>query len=128
LTPPPSVDVALASAMENIGGARELQANGHHAMAVSRAYYATLYASMALLASVGMHGKTHDGVRTLVNMHFVRTGKLPAETSMLLAQVEGARMQADYDLAAVITAQGALAIIEQASRYVDTVTALVGPS
>jgi uncharacterized protein (UPF0332 family) len=125
LTPPPSVDVALSSAIENVAGARALQASGRYAMAVSRAYYATLYASMALLASAGMHGKTHDGVRTLVNMHFVRTGKLPAETSMLLAQVEGARIQADYDLAAVITADGALAIIEQADTYVNSVKAVV---
>lgn len=94
-------------------------------MAVSRAYYATLYASMALLASVGMHGKTHDGVRTLVNMHFVRTGKLPAETSMLLGQVEGARIQADYDLSAVITSDGARAIVDQAAKYVDDVRGLL---
>ena len=128
MTPPPSVEAALASAVENLAGARELHANRHHAMAISRAYYATLYASMALLASVGMHGKTHDGVRSLVNLHFVRTGKLSAETSVHLGSLEGARIQADYDLAAVFTADGTLALIERAQSYVDEVTALIAPA
>lgn len=128
MTPPPSVDVALERAAESLAAARELHGTGHHAAAINRAYYAALYASMALLASVGMHGKTHDGVRTLVNQHFVRTGSLPAETSMHLAQLEGARYQADYDLAAVFTTETTNEVMERAAQYVERVRVLVAPT
>ena len=36
MTPPPSVEVALATALDNVAGARELHATGRFAMAVSR--------------------------------------------------------------------------------------------
>lgn len=123
MTPPPSVDAAMERALATLAAARELHAAGHFADALSRGHYASLYASMALLASVGMHGKTHDGVRTLVNLHFVRTGKLPSETSMHLGQIEGARMQADYDLAAMFTAESTNEVLARVSAYIDNVKA-----
>ena len=125
MTPPPSVQAAMERAVASLAIAKELHTGGHYAESVSRAYYACLYASMALLASAGLHGKTHDGVRTLVNQHFVRTGKLPGETSMHLGQIEGARLQADYDLAAVFTADSANEVLARVGAYLDNVKALL---
>ena len=121
MTPPPSVDAGLARAHQALAEARDLHKLGHYGAAVSRAYYATLYASLALLKSIGVEAKTHDGVMALVGQHFVRPGKLPAGTSRMLKHLEGDRQLADYDLNVDVSAGDASASIADATRYVDDV-------
>lgn len=125
MTPPPP-DIALARAREALVEARQLRDGAHLASAVSKAYYAAFYACLAILATVGLEPKTHDGVRTLVNLHFVKSGKLPPETSQVLAELEGARTTADYDLGAVFTHSGVERSITLAERFVDDVASVVG--
>ncbi|OGQ18037.1 MAG: hypothetical protein A2138_05245 [Deltaproteobacteria bacterium RBG_16_71_12] len=124
MTPPP-VDLAMARADEALDEARQLRALGHLAAAANRAYFAVFYASLALLSSVGLEPKSHDGVRRLVNLHFVRAGKLPPETSRVLGQLEQLRNDADYDLTAVFTDQGVDESVAQATSLVGDVRALL---
>lgn len=105
--------------------ARDLIKLGHHGAAVNRAYYAALYASLALLKSIGVEAKSHDGVHALIAQHFVRSGKLPAGTSRLLKHLEGDRELADYDLATEVSEADARATLADAERYVsDAASAL----
>jgi uncharacterized protein (UPF0332 family) len=122
----PPLDLALARAHEALDEARQLRAAAHLAAAANRAYFAAFYASLALLASVRLEPKTHDGVRHLVNLHFVRAGKLPAQTSRILGQLEQLRNDADYDLASVFTEDGVDDAIAQADAFVAHVRGLLG--
>jgi uncharacterized protein (UPF0332 family) len=124
--PPPSPDVALTRAQQALVEARDNLKLGHTAVAVSRAYYATLFASLALLKSIGIEAKTHDGVLSAIALHFVKPGKLSAGTSRRLKHLEGDREIADYDFVTVMTDADATSTIAEAQTYVDEVVALLG--
>jgi uncharacterized protein (UPF0332 family) len=117
----PPVPLALARATATLVEANKLWSDGHLEAAVNRAYYATVYASMALLSSIGLEPKTHDGLRHLVNLHFVKPGVLDPHTSRTLAQLETLRNDADYDLAAVFVADDVAQSIGDASTFVAAV-------
>lgn len=122
----PPVPLALARAAATLVEARLLSRDGHLEAAVNRAYYATVYASMALLSSIGLEPKTHDGLRHLVNLHFVKPGVLEPQTSRALAQLETLRNDADYDLAAVFVAEDVAQSIADAEAFVATVERVLG--
>ena len=119
MTEVPSPEAALARARQTLLAAEALLREGYVPDAVSRAYYAGLYAALALLASIGLSPKTHEGVRTLVNLHFVRTGKLQGGTGRLLTHLEGDREDADYDLAAVFSPEDGRGILDEATLFVQ---------
>lgn len=54
---------------------------GFYNTAMNRMYYACFYAVSALLVNEGIETKTHAGVRQMLGMHFVRTGKFPIPLS-----------------------------------------------
>jgi len=45
--------------------------------AANRLYYACFYAAIALLINDGHETRTHNGVRTLLEKHYVKTGIIP---------------------------------------------------
>src|SRR3989442_1696731 len=80
-----------ARARGALAAAETLAGAGHHADAVSRAYYAMFHAACALLASIGRTSRTHDGLRALVAEHFVRPGLLDPRLARLLAHAAADR-------------------------------------
>lgn len=54
---------------------------GFYNTAMNCMYYACSYATSALLVNEGIEAKTHAGVRQMLGMHFVRTGKFPIPLS-----------------------------------------------
>lgn len=126
MTLPPTPAAGLERARRALVEAQDNTRLGHHAVAVNRAHYAALYASLALLKSIGVEAKTHDGVHALIAQHFVRSGALPAETSRRLKHLEGDHELADYDLASDPSARDATETLAEATRYVDDVAKALG--
>jgi uncharacterized protein (UPF0332 family) len=52
----------LREARQALRAAELLLGGGHHGDAVTRAYYAMLYAARGLLAAKGVHPRSHGGV------------------------------------------------------------------
>ena len=125
MTPPPNPEIALERAREALVEARDNTKLGHHRAAINRAYYATLYASLALLKSIGVDAKTHDGVHGLVAQHFVRAGSLDAGTSRMLKHLAADRDLADYDFSTTMSESDAAEAIADAAAYVEAVTRLL---
>ena len=71
--------------------------SGYYATAVNRMYYACYYAAVALLVSEGLQTATHNGVKTLLGLHFVHTGKLENEYGKTFARLYELRQSGDYD-------------------------------
>lgn len=117
----------LARAHDALRAARVLADAGLYADSVSRAYYAALAAASALLASVGLTAKTHDGVHTLLGQHFVRTGKLAPELARTLSRTGADRDDADYEPMAVFTEEIARADITAAAQFIAAAEALLSP-
>ena len=123
--PVAAVEFELARARELVAAADHLRVGGFHTDAVSRAYYASFHAAMALLASIGRSVRTHDGLRAVIGEHFVRPGKLDPRFGRLLARTAADRNDADYNVATVFEASDAAEAVAGARDFIAAVEALL---
>jgi len=92
---------------------------------ISHAYFACFHHAMALLFSEGLQAKSHSGVAHLVNIHFVRTGRLSPRLLQLLSHQQKDRETADYDVLVPFTEDMAHEAIEDARRFALACRALL---
>ena len=64
--------------------------------AVNRLYYACYYAASALLFGSKIEANTHNGVKTQLSMHFVRTGHLSLDHGATFSLLFEKRQASDY--------------------------------
>ena len=100
-------------------------ANGYYNTAINRMYYACFYITSALLVANELTTKSHEGVRLLFSLHFVKTGLVPREFGHFYNSLYTERSSGDYnDLF-----DHDLAICEsfypKAKEFVETVEALI---
>ena len=65
--------------------------------AINRLYYACYYAATALLLENDIKATTHAGVRQMLGLHFVKTGKLSSELGKVFTDLFDKRHASDYD-------------------------------
>ena len=65
----------LDRAHETLEEARIMADTKHWNACVNRLYYACFYAANALLIQKDLSSPKHIGVRSLINMHFIKTNK-----------------------------------------------------
>lgn len=63
---------------------------------VNRLYYCCFYAVIALLAKDGMSSSKHTGVRSLFNLHYVKTEKVPRSIAQIFNDLFEKRQEGDY--------------------------------
>ncbi len=71
------VDSRLQRADGALTEAKILMDTHHYMGAVNRFYYACFYAVTALLETQELSSSKHSGVRSLFNLHFVKSGAIP---------------------------------------------------
>lgn len=64
--------------------------------AANRLYYAAYYAVTALLISNGIAVRTHDGVRRMLGLHYLKTGLLDKEAGQTFNLLFSLRITGDY--------------------------------
>lgn len=96
--------------------------------AVSRAYYSALNHARALLLSEGIEPKSHGGVQSMIHRTFVRAERLDPASARILQQLEGDRLEADYEPASVYTRDMAEEALRNAQVYGETIRALLNSS
>lgn len=64
--------------------------------AVNRIYYGCFYLVSALLLCEGHASSKHSGVRALFDRHWIKTGRLPTETSRFYRQMLKRRHSGNY--------------------------------
>jgi uncharacterized protein (UPF0332 family) len=115
----------LARAEETLEEARLLAQRYHWNAAVNRLYYACFYAVLALLAESGLSSSKHSGVRSLFNVHFVKTGKLPKEMARTYNDLFERRQEGDYDDYVIFSAEDVQAWIGTAESFVKVIKGLI---
>lgn len=90
------VSYRLERAHSTLGEADLLYGSEYYNAAVNRLYYACYYAAIALLLSRHIEASTHNGVKTQLSMHFVRTGLLSLEHSTTFGLLFDKRHSSDY--------------------------------
>jgi len=88
----------LELAKKRVHSAEILLKQKEYRDAVSRAYYAFFDAGSALLLTEGLVAKTHDGLLTLLGLHFVKKGGIESEFANFFRLAKEAREQADYEI------------------------------
>ncbi|MDE5750735.1 MAG: HEPN domain-containing protein [Duncaniella sp.] len=66
-------------------------------LAANRLYYSAFYMCEALLLANQISTNSHAGVSRMMNLHFVKTGKLSLEEGSLLGRLFRMRQTGDYD-------------------------------
>lgn len=112
------VNYRLKKAKEKLQSAKNLYENRNYEDSVSRSYYAMLLASRAVLATKGLHSKTHSGTISLFGQHFVKEKLFPEEVSKFFPKGKRIREDADYGDFTIITDEDAKGEIENAGEFV----------
>ena len=100
LTPQERYDIVsyrIENAIRTIGEIENLVALKYYNTAANRLYYACYYAVCALLITNKLNTKSHDGVKQMFSLHFIKTGVLPKHYSAIYATLFKQRLSGDYD-------------------------------
>jgi uncharacterized protein (UPF0332 family) len=119
------VKAAFARARDKLAVAKHVLAAGYPADAVSPAYYAAYHAAEAALLVEGDEPHTHEGLKSLFGLRFVKTGRLPEELASILRELKDERQNGDYSIFPAITAEEAERAVAAAERFVAALEAFL---
>lgn len=106
----PRSEEFIEQARDRLAMAREVLAAGHHAGAVSAAYYSMLYAARATLSEDDENARSHRGTWNLFRIKYVTTDAFDAALFTKVQHAQVAREAGDY--------QAVNPSAEQAEEYV----------
>lgn len=115
----------LAQAEEALRAADALVSLSLFRDAANRIYYAAYHATLALLLTEGLEPATHAGVQTLLGLHFVKAGKVPATMGAILRRLQGYREASDYTRGFVMPQAECQAELAATRQYIDTIRTLL---
>lgn len=88
---------------------------------VNRSYYSVLHAARSLLILKGVDPLRHEGVITMLSLHFIKSNILPTETVRIFKHLLSLRTDVDYGDFEVITNQDAEDALKQAQRFTEII-------
>lgn len=75
---------------------------GAYVSVCNRLYYAAFYMVSAVLILKGLTSRKHSGVKSLFNLHFIKTGLINKEFGDIFRNVQQIRTDLDYEFFYVI--------------------------
>lgn len=87
----------IQRAYETLKEAEVMIRESFYNASVNRMYYACYYAAVALLLKFDIQAQTHNGVKTMLGLHFISTGKLPLKIGKTFSTLFEKRQSGDYD-------------------------------
>ena len=115
-------------AQETLAEVPFLRREGYYNTAINRLYYACYYAAIALLIKHGITPGTHAGVKQMLGMHFVATGRLSRETGRTFSLLFERRHSSDYDDFAYSSAEEIDELMPKAEKFIIAVGDLLKES
>jgi len=115
----------IQRARETLKEAELMQREGFYNAAINRLYYACYYISVALLLRHDIQAQTHGGVKTMLGLHFVATGKIPVQVGKTFATLFDKRHSGDYDDFAYCDKELVDELFPRAEIFIQTVEKLI---
>lgn len=115
-------------AYETLKEAEVMKREAFYNAAINRLYYACYYAAVALLLKYDIQTQTHNGVKTMLGLHFVSTGKLSLKVGKTFGTLFEKRYSGDYDDFAYCDLELVEDLYPQAEIFIDTVASLIEES
>lgn len=88
-------------------------------------YYACYYAVIALLINKEIQPQTHNGVRQMFGMHFIKTGIIDASIGKFFSDIFDLRQTGDYDDYITFQEEDVLDLLEPANELITKVEDLL---
>jgi len=111
----------MEKAIRRLRVAEKLLHDGEYEDAISRAYYAIYHAANAVLATINVFPKTHEGLVSEFGKRFVLAGMFPRELGKILADAKAARETYEYSVTATIEKSEAATIFANAQAFVTAI-------
>ena len=92
---------------------------------VNRLYYACFYAVTALLSQVGLYSSKHSGVRSLFNLHFVKTDIVQKSYATTYNDLFEQRQESDYVDFVSFESSQIRPLIPKAKSFVELIANIV---
>lgn len=119
------VTYRIQRAYETLKEAEVMKREAFYNAAINRLYYACYYAAIALLLKYDVQAQTHNGVKTMLGLHFISTGKLPLKVGKTFGTLFEKRYSGDYDDFAYCDQELVDDLYPQAEIFIDAVAGLV---
>ncbi len=108
-------------AHESVEEAKYLRDGGYYNGAVTRLYYACFNAARGLLTAKQINASTHNGVKAMISMEFIRKGLLDIEHGATLADLFNQRQASDYEAYAFRDASSIAYLLPKAEAFISAV-------
>lgn len=93
--------------------------------AVNRLYYSVYYAASALMLNESLEAATHKGIKTMLGLKFIQTGKLEREFGKIYQQLFDSRQAGDYEDFIYYDAEYYDDLYPQAIKFIDRISGLL---
>lgn len=98
---------------------------GYYNTAINRMYYAAYYAVLALLTKNSIDTTTHAGVKQMLGLHFVITGKLSRDHSRTFNDLFDMRHSSDYEDFAYYDCHDVDELLPKAKEFIKVIAELI---
>ncbi len=115
----------LERAKETLREAHTLADAGLWHGAMNRIYYTCFYGASALEARAGHSSSKHTGVRSFLNLRYIRTGLLAPELGQFYNEAFDLRLDGDYEDFFAFTVDNIPAMLERAKDFIARVEELL---
>ena len=119
------VSLRLQNAKDTLIELPVLIEHGFWNTTVSRMYYACYYAAVALLIKHELNPGTHAGVKQMLGLHFVATGRLSRELGRCFSLLFERRHSSDYDDFAYSSEEEIDELLPKATDFIEAVGVLL---
>lgn len=114
-------DLRYAKSREMLSDALNNFKAGMYKTSVNRSYYAVLHSARSLLILKGIDPLRHEGVKTMLSLHFIKAGIIPQEIIKIFKELLAIRTDVDYGDFETVDKSEAKKAIKKARRFIKTI-------
>jgi uncharacterized protein (UPF0332 family) len=114
-------DLRSTKSRETLSDALNNFKAGMYKTSVNRSYYAVLHSARSLLILKGIDPLRHEGVKTMMSLHFIKAGIIPQEVIKIFKELLAIRTDVDYGDFETVDKSEAEKAIKKARRFVKII-------
>lgn len=114
-------DLRSTKSRETLSDALNNFKAGMYKTSVNRSYYAVLHSARSLLILKGIDPLRHEGVKTMMSLHFIKAGIIPQEVIKIFKELLAIRTDVDYGDFETVDKSEAEKAIKKARRFIKII-------
>ena len=119
------VDYRLQKAKNTFTEVAVLIENELWRFAANRLYYSCFYAASALLIKDGHQTHTHNGVKTVLSLYYIKENKIDKSLIKTYGNLFNIRLRGDYEDWVFIEEEDVAPLLEPAKHFIETIENLI---